>query len=104
MPSGPGVSVDVRDTHVDGDMTPKAHAIDGDATEGIADQATSHTSHVDGYALKPTISRREEKMENDPEGWKKEAWGRELMLVEKMLEADSRNCKCNVLHVNRMQG
>lgn len=94
----------MRDTHVDGDMTPKAHAIDGDATEGIADQATSHTSHVDGYALKPTISRREEKMENDPEGWKKEAWGRELMLVEKMLEADSRNCKCNVLHVNRMQG
>jgi geranylgeranyl transferase type-2 subunit alpha len=31
--------------------------------------------------------------EGDKDGWKKANWDRELFFVEKMLDADSRNCK-----------
>ncbi|KAJ9108904.1 hypothetical protein QFC21_000225 [Naganishia friedmannii] len=64
----------------------------------VADQVERpvHPSESVEESTKPaqtdeTPKEREEEEENDVEGWKKEAWGRELMLVEKMLEADSRN-------------
>ncbi|SJL04515.1 uncharacterized protein ARMOST_07882 [Armillaria ostoyae] len=31
--------------------------------------------------------------EGDPEGWKKSYWDKEMFVVEKMLDADPRNCK-----------
>jgi hypothetical protein len=94
VPSGPGLAVNQNGSHVDGDMTPKADPVNGHLAAGLKDELKSHTSAADGHALKPTISRVEDEQDNDPEGWKKEAWGRELMLVEKMLDADSRNCEC----------
>ena len=30
--------------------------------------------------------------DGDEQGWRKTHWGRELLIVEKMLEADARNC------------
>lgn len=78
---------------MDGDMTPKANPANGHLTEGSSEQSGSHSPVADGHALKPSMSRRDDEEADDPEGWKKEAWGRELMLVEKMLDADSRNCE-----------
>lgn len=35
--------------------------------------------------------------EEDPHGWKMANWNKELFVVEKMLDADARNCKlCNI--------
>ncbi len=31
--------------------------------------------------------------EGDPEGWRKSYWDKEMFVVEKMLDADPRNCK-----------
>jgi geranylgeranyl transferase type-2 subunit alpha len=31
--------------------------------------------------------------DGDPEGWRKAYWDKEIFVVEKMLEADSRNCE-----------
>lgn len=94
VPSGPGPVVKENGPHMDGDMTPKADPVNGYLAGDLQDQSESHTSVADGHTLKPTISLVEDEQDNDPEGWKKEAWGRELMLVEKMLDADSRNCEC----------
>ena len=31
--------------------------------------------------------------EADPDGWRKVYWNKELFVVEKMLDADARNCR-----------
>ena len=67
VPSGPGIIAEGHEAHTDGDVTPKAQQINGDANGHSADQATSQTSPEDGHALKPSRSRKEEELENDPE-------------------------------------
>jgi geranylgeranyl transferase type-2 subunit alpha len=36
---------------------------------------------------------------DDAIGWRKNNWARELAVVEKMLDADARNCLCQPLNV-----
>lgn len=36
-------------------------------------------------------------IEGDPHGWKKANWDRELFIVEKMLDADARNCTLSLI-------
>lgn len=46
-----------------------------------------------GWCLNNVPSGPGTEDEGDPRGWEKDLWNRELFVVEKMLDADSRNCK-----------
>lgn len=35
----------------------------------------------------------------EDDGWKKANWDRELFVVERMLDADARNCECHIPRV-----
>lgn len=93
IPEGPGIpssSLLQNVTHSEG-----VNGTMADEAEKPVDQNGAEPEQTD-----EAVKKKNEEMEaeNDVEGWKKEAWGRELMLVEKMLEADSRNCKSHCLY------
>ncbi|KAJ9101927.1 hypothetical protein QFC19_005008 [Naganishia cerealis] len=94
VPSGPGrTSLPARTVSVEDSK--HLEDITGSLTEGKEDPAGQNGSRESTINAEQTqrngTPANDE--ENDVEGWKKEAWARELMLVEKMLEADSRNCE-----------
>lgn len=95
VPDGPG-----RRTETDGQQV----QVNGHSSDTPAMSAEHEVDRDDSQTPKPTTSTANaDAEENDAEGWKKEAWGRELLLVEKMLEADSRNCKSAPCVVERIR-
>jgi Protein prenyltransferase alpha subunit repeat len=39
--------------------------------------------------------------DEEPQGWKKASWDKELFVVEKMLDADARNCEFSLSSMDR---
>ena len=39
--------------------------------------------------------------EDDKDGWRMANWNKEMFVIEKMLDADARNCKCQYWHTRR---
>lgn len=89
VPDGPGRRIDGEG----GDLKAQQSRVNGHNANTL-DISGVEVDREDMQTPKPTTTAMNgDSEEIDVEGWKKEAWGRELMLVEKMLEADSRNCK-----------
>lgn len=88
VPDGPGRRINGEG----GDSNAQQSYVNGHNTSSL--ETSGEVDRENMQTPNPTItSLNGDSEENDVEGWKKEAWGRELMLVEKMLEADSRNCE-----------
>ncbi|KAJ9115612.1 hypothetical protein QFC20_000937 [Naganishia adeliensis] len=89
VPDGPGRRIDGEG----GDLKAQQSRVNGHNANTLEISGVE-VDREDMQTPKPTTTAMNgDSEEIDVEGWKKEAWGRELMLVEKMLEADSRNSK-----------
>ncbi|KAJ9127899.1 hypothetical protein QFC24_000184 [Naganishia onofrii] len=95
IPEGPGRTSSL-DVPPSSNVSEHREAVNGVAVDQAENPVIQNGSVEESISAEPartegTQKQGEEEEENDIEGWKKEAWGRELMLVEKMLETDSRN-------------